>query len=212
MTIRVLLVDDHEMFRAGLRALLNATFDIRVIGEAGNGREAVKKVQEHGPDVVILDVAMPDLNGIESARLMHSSQPESRILMLSMHSTAQHVHLALAAGVQGYLLKESPGEELIRAVRAVHRGDRYLCDTLRDAIQSWPDVGERTPIERLSPRERQVLQLVAEGKTSAEVAVIVHLSQKSVETYRSRVMRKLEIDDFASLVKFAIEHGLTPHN
>jgi DNA-binding NarL/FixJ family response regulator len=211
MTIRVVLADDHGMFRAGLSAMLRATPDIRVIGEAGTGHEALAMVEEHAPDVVIMDLAMPELNGTEAARLICSRWPGTKILMLSMHSTAQHVHLAFAGGALGYLLKEAPGEELVRAVRVVHRGERYLSAALREALHNWPDAGRRSPIERLSPRERQILQLVTEGRTSAEIAHIVHLSPKSVETYRSRVMKKLQIDDFASLIKFAVEHGITPH-
>ena len=210
MTIRVLLADDHGMFRAGLRALLHASPDIQVAGEAATGLEALEILRETPVDVVCMDVLMPDMNGIEAARQLLQRRPDIRILILSMQSSMQHVHFAFAAGVLGYLLKEAPGEELVTAVRTVFRGERYICSRLREMIRDGDDLAGASPLDSLSPRERQVLQLVAEGKTSAEIAGIVHLSPKSIDTYRSRLMKKLQIDDIASLVKFAISHGVTP--
>jgi DNA-binding NarL/FixJ family response regulator len=211
MTIRVLLADDHALMREGLSALLAATPDISVVGEARTGREAVSGAQQLDPDVVVMDIAMPDLNGIEAARLIHARRPATRIVMLSMHSTAEHVYRALEAGASGYLLKESAGGEVIAAVRAVHAGRQYLCTALAGSVGGFaPFAHAPGPIDSLSPRERQVLQMVVEGKTSREIAHVLCLSPKSVETYRSRLMEKLGVENIPSLVKFALEHGLTP--
>ena len=209
MTIRVLLADDHALMREGLRALLTTTADIEVVGEVRTGREAERQVLQINPDVVLMDVAMPDLNGIEAARLIHAKCPAVRIVMLSMHATAEYVYRAFEAGACGYLLKEVAVEEVITAVRAVHEGKRYLSPALAESV---PDPGSgyaRGPVDSLSTRERQVLQLVVEGRTSNEIARMIHLSPKSVETYRSRLMLKLGVRDVPSLVKFALEHGLT---
>jgi len=209
MTIRVLLADDHALIREGLRALLATTSDIEVVGEVRTGREAERLVERFRPDVVLLDVAMPDLNGIEAARAIHAKRPATRIVMLSMHATAEYVYRAFDAGASGYLLKEMAVEEVIAAVRAVHGGGQYLSPAL---AQSVPDPGSgyaRGPVDSLSTRERQVLQLVVEGHTSSQIARMVHLSPKSVDTYRSRLMSKLGVGDLPALVKFALEHGLT---
>jgi DNA-binding NarL/FixJ family response regulator len=210
MTIRVLLADDHALMREGLRALLGATPDIEVIGEVGTGREAEKQVGPLSPDVVLMDVAMPDLNGIEAARAIHLKCPAIRIVMLSMHATAEHVYRAFEAGASGYLLKELAVDEVITAVRTVHGGGRYLSSALAESVPDPTASGHtKSPVDSLSARERQVLQLVAEGRTSIEIARMIHLSQSSVQTYRSRLMMKLGVSDVPSLVKFALEHGLT---
>ncbi len=211
MSIRVLLADDHAIVREGLRALLVADARISVTGEAGNGREAVRLAAELDPDVLVMDISMPDLNGVEAARMVAVKCPRTKIVMLSMHSSTEHVHRAFEAGASGYVLKESAGAELLAAVNAVHAGNRYLSRTLGD-VARYPSRGEgpASPLDSLSARERQVLQLVVEGKSSAEIAGLVHLSRKSVETYRSRLMKKLGVDDVTALVKFAIQHGLTP--
>ena len=209
MRIRVLLADDHTLIRESLRALLTAATDIEVVGEVRTGREAERQVLQLNPGVVLMDIAMPDLNGIEAARLIHAKCPAVRILMLSMHATAEYVYRAFEAGARGYLLKEVAVEEVITAVRAVHEGKRYLSPSLAESV---PDPGSgyaRGPVDSLSTRERQVLQLVLEGRTSNEIARMIHLSPKSVETYRSRLMMKLGVRDVPSLVKFALEHGLT---
>ena len=209
MTIRVLLADDHALMREGLRALLTAATGIEVVGEVRTGREAERQVARLNPDVVLMDIAMPDLNGIEAARAIHAKCPAVRIVMLSMHATAEYVYRAFEAGACGYLLKEVAVEEVITAVRTVHAGKRFLSPALAESV---PDPGSgyaRGPVDRLSARERQVLQLVVEGHTSNEIARMLHLSPKSVETYRSRLMLKLGVRDLPSLVKFALEHGLT---
>lgn len=208
MTIRVLLADDHAVMRDGLKALLSATADLEVVGEVGNGREAVRLAAELKPDVVIMDVAMPELNGIEAVRMLREQRPDARIVMLSMHSDAEHVYRALEAGAAGYLLKESAGEEVVSAVRTVCLGRQYLSRAL--AVRERRSVPRESPLASLSARERQVLQLVVEGQSSADIAARLHLSPKSVDTYRSRLMKKLGVADVTALVKFAVQHRLTP--
>lgn len=215
MSITVFLADDHAVVRDGLRALLEAQPDIRVIGDAANGRETVGRVTQSCPDVVILDIAMPELNGLEAAREIGEVCPATQVIILSMHSTTEHIFHALQAGVRGYLLKESAGIEVVNAVRAVHTSQRYLSQKISeriidDYIHQRQAAQAKSPLERLSPRELEVLQLVAEGKSSAEIAGILSLSLKTVETYRSRLMHKLGISDLPGVVRFAIQHGLTP--
>lgn len=212
MTIRVLLVDDHAIVRDGLRFLLEAHDEFDVVGGAANGRDAVREARELQPDVVIMDLAMPELNGTEATRQIHDSCPSTQVLVLSMHSTAEHIYRALQAGAQGYLLKESAGPELLTAVRTVHAGRRYLSQKIAETMVD-DYIRERhasSPLESLSARERQILQFTVEGKSSAEAARALCLSPKTVETYRSRMMRKLGVADLPALVRFAIQHGLTP--
>lgn len=210
MKARILLADDHDVVRLGLRALLEMA-DMEVVGEAGEGREALRLARELKPDVAILDVTMPGLNGIEAAVVLQERCPETRIVFLSMHSDAEHLHRAFAAGASAYLLKGSASDEIVAAVVAVRAGRQYLGRELAVAEQARAvRAGKRGPLDSLSARERQVLQLVVEGHTSAHIAVLVHLSAKSIETYRSRLMRKLGVTDVTDLVKFAVRHGLTP--
>jgi DNA-binding NarL/FixJ family response regulator len=211
MSIRVLLADDHAMIRDGLEALLKAAGDIEVAGSAGTGREALRMAAELSPDVVVMDITMPDMNGIEALGLLRSKHPDIRVIMLSMHSSAEHVYRALNAGAAGYLLKEAAGEEIVAAIRRVHAGRPYMSLGLAAMERrAGRRAGDSGPLASLSPRERQVLQLVVEGRSSSEIATLVHLSPKSVDTYRSRLMKKLGISDLPTLVKFAIQHGLTP--
>ncbi|MGH8674750.1 MAG: response regulator [Burkholderiales bacterium] len=211
MTIRVLLVDDHAVVRDGVGYLLGAQPDMRVIGSFGDGREAVRYAMSEHPDVAIVDIAMPGMNGIEVARQIHDACPATHILMLSMYANPEYVHQSFQAGAQGYVLKESAGSEVVNAVRAVCEGRRYFSRRISgDSLERY--LGERAgenPLLLLSARERQVLQLVVEGRTSAEAAQLLHLSPKSVETYRSRVLKKLELEDVPALVKFAIRYGVT---
>ncbi len=215
MSISILIVDDHRVVLDGLRLLLETKGDIKVVGEAVTGREAVQKARELKPDIVIMDIAMPELNGIEAAQQISKLFPATRIIVLSMHSTTEHVMRALKAGAQGYLLKESTGAELMDAVQAVSAGHRYMSqkisDILIDKYADRPDARlAENPLDCLSPREREILPLVAEGKTSLEIAQIIFLSPKTVETYRSRLMQKLGIKNIPDLIKFAIQQGVTP--
>ncbi len=210
MTIRVLLADDHALMREGLRALLTTTPDIEIVGEVRTGREAESRVLQLDPDVVLMDIAMPDLNGIEAARLIHAKCPAVRIVILSMHASAEYVYRAFEAGASGYLLKEAAVAEVITAVRTVHEGRRYVSPAVAESVPDLNSGPARSPVDSLSARERQVLQLVVEGKTSSEIARMIYLSPSSVQTYRSRLMIKLGVGDVPSLVKFALEHGLTP--
>ncbi|MCJ7619167.1 MAG: response regulator transcription factor [Anaerolineae bacterium] len=215
MTISVFLADDHAVVRDGLRFLLEAEGDIKVVGDAADGRHTVQEVAQLRPDVVIVDVVMPQLGGIEATRQIRDRCPSAKVVMLSMYSTAEHIFQAFQAGARGYVLKECAGSEVVNAVRSVHAGNRYMSQKISDALVddyvSLSEVGRaRAPLERLSPREREILQLVVEGRSSADIAEVLFLSPKTVDTYRSRLMRKLGIRDLPSLVKFAIQHGLTP--
>jgi len=211
MAIRVVLVDDHAVVRDGLHFLLEAQGDISVVGNAANGRDAVRKVKELKPDVVIMDIAMPELNGIEATYKIHEASPETRVLILSMYATTEHVRQALRAGALGYLLKKSAGAEVVDAVRQLHSGGSYLSPEIAGTVITdyIADSRPKSPLETLTNRERQILQLIAEGKTSGQAATSLFLSRKTVETYRCRLMQKLGIHDLHGLMKFALQHGLT---
>jgi DNA-binding NarL/FixJ family response regulator len=207
--ITVILADDHPVVRDGLCFLLNAQSDIKVIGTADNGHEAVQLATKLSPNVAVMDIAMPLLNGIEATQQITSTCPHTRVMILSIHFTSVHIQRALQAGAMGYLLKESAGEEVVEAIRTVHEGRRYLSRKIAETVvEDYVRQGGGDVLEGLSPRERQVLQLIAEGKTSAEAAQILFLSVKTVETYRSRFMQKLGLKDMTALVKFAIQHGI----
>ena len=211
MTIRILIADDHGVVAEGLRHLVSAQSEMEVIGLAENGREVVRAALDTMPDIVLMDHAMPLLNGTEATRLIRDRSQRTRIIMLSMYSDAVHVYRALQAGATGYIVKKSVAKEVVDAIHAVHRGGRYLSKQLADIVidhvvhRAGPD----DPLERLSSRERQVLQLLAEGHSVAEIAATLSLSPKTVETYRARMMEKLGIFDLANLVRFAIQQGVT---
>ncbi len=212
MSIRVVLADDHGVVREGIRMVLEQNADITVVGNAADGREALRAVQKLQPDVVVMDIGMPELNGIEATEQLRVVCPASQVVILSMFANAEHIIRALQAGARGYVLKESAGKEVVDAVRSVHAGARYLSQKISETmIERFLEQsgGEISPLQRLSLREREVLQLVVEGYSSLQIADVVHLSPKTVETYRSRLMHKLKISDIPTLVKFAIQHGLT---
>ena len=213
--VTVLLVDDHAVLRDGLRAVLTGQPDIEVVAEAADGGKGVQQCREHAPNVAIVDLAMPVLDGVEVTRRMGEACPETRVVVLSMHGTSEHVYQALRAGAVGYLLKESAGRELVAAVRSAAIGRRYLCRPVRELVRLEEidrrlSEGARRPLERLSQREREVFHLVVAGASSREIAERVHLSPKTVDTYRSRIMCKLGVDGLAELVRFAVEHGIAP--
>jgi DNA-binding NarL/FixJ family response regulator len=211
MTISVLIADDHSVVAEGLSHLVGSQPDMRIVGLAENGRDAVRAAVEEGPDIVLMDHGMPLLNGTEATRLIRERCANTRVIMLSMYSDAVHVYRALQAGATGYIIKRSVAKELVDAILAVHRGGRYLSKQLTDVVidhvvhRSAPE----DPLERLSSRERQVLQLLAEGHSVAEIAATLSLSPKTVETYRARMMEKLGIYELAGLVRFAIQQGVT---
>lgn len=211
MTISVLIVDDHGVVAEGLRHLIASQPEMHVVGLAENGRDAVRSVMDAPPDIVLMDHAMPVMNGTEATRLIRERCPGTKVIMLSMYSDAVHVYRALQAGATGYIIKRSVAKEVVDAIWAVHRGGRYLSKQLTDVVidhvvhRSAPE----DPLERLSSRERQVLQMLAEGHSVVEIAATLSLSPKTVETYRARMMEKLGIHDLASLVRFAIQQGVT---
>ena len=214
MSIRVLIADDHAVVRDGLRLLLERDGDIEVVDDATDGRQATRKVQKLKPDVVVMDITMPELNGIDATQQIHETCPDTRVIILSVHAQAKTISRALQAGAMGYLLKESAGKEVVDAVRTVYAGRRYLSHQISETVIDDYVKGSQTaledgPLESLSPREREILQLVLEGKSSAQIAEILFLSVKSVETYRSRIRKKLDVKNHLDLLKFAVKHNLT---
>lgn len=214
--IRVLLADDHKLFRAGIHSLLNTVPGIVFVAEAEDGREALHLIAVHRPDVVLMDIMMPQLNGLEALAMLARSSPEVRVIMLSMNADQDSALKALRGGAAGYLVKTADPAELEHAIRAVARGERFLSAAIPGgrAIVAAASAETRaeapaSPLRLLSARELAVLQLVAEGKSSAEIGARLSLSVKTVETYRVRIRRKLGIDSLAGLVKFAIKEGLT---
>jgi two-component system response regulator NreC len=213
MSIRILLADDHKIVRDGLRALLKNQSGMEVIAEAGDGRSTVQMVQELLPNVVIMDIAMPDMNGIEATRQITATAPNVKIVALSMHSDKRFVAEMLKAGASGYLLKDCAFEELDNAIRAVIANRIYLSPKLADIIikdytRLFPKT-EFSVFSILTLREREVLQLLAEGKTTKEISSSLQISAKTVETYRKQLMDKLDIHSIAELTKYAVREGLT---
>jgi DNA-binding NarL/FixJ family response regulator len=211
MQINILLVDDHSVVRDGLCALLATEADLRVAGSFADCSEALAFAAGSPPDVAVLDVALAGADGIDCAKRIHETCPDTDILMLSMHASTEYVYQALRVGATGYILKEAAGAELITAIRAVHAGRIYISEKIpaREIAAYLKGRGWNHPLERITDRERQVLRLIVDGRTSNEVAKLLGLSPKSVDTYRSRIMLKLGIGDLPGLVKFAIRHGLT---
>lgn len=208
MPIKIVIADDHALVRDGLRMILESEGDFQVVGEAVTGREAVARAEALEPDVIIMDISMPELNGIEATRTICDRMPAVKVIMLSMHHTQEHVFRAIQAGACGYILKESAGSHVVKAIRTVVKGNQFFCDEVEPPLKTR--TAPQSPIDSLSPRELEVLQLVVEGKTSADIAEILSLSPKSIETYRSRLMQKLGISNIPALVKFALLHGITP--
>jgi DNA-binding NarL/FixJ family response regulator len=209
--IRILLADDHTLVRAGIRGLLSGLPGIEVVGEAGDGTEALRLTEELQPDVVLLDVGMPGLNGLEAASRIATFDSATRVIILSMHTSEEYVLRAMRAGCAGYLLKGSAVAELEIAVRAVARGETYLSPAVSKSVVDdyvLRTGGAADPLEALSPRQREVLQLVAEGHTSKEIARRLKVSPKTVEAHRGQVMERLRVHDLAGLVRFAIRVGL----
>jgi DNA-binding NarL/FixJ family response regulator len=209
MSIRVLIVDDHAVVAEGLRFVVGAQADMEVVACVEDSREAVEIAVRTAPDVILMDHAMPNLNGAEATHLICERCPRTRVIILSMYSNHVHVMRGLQAGAVGYVIKKSAAKEVVEAIRVVHKGGRYLSRDLVGLVMEQVSHGGEAPLMRLSSRERQVLQMLAEGRSIVQIAEQLSLSHKTVETYRARLMEKLDIHDFASLVKFAIQHGVT---
>lgn len=205
---RILLADDHAVVRQGFRMILSAQEDLEVVGEVANGKEAVETAEKLRPDVAVVDVSMPELNGIEATRRIAGVSPSTRVLALSMHKDAVYVREILRAGARGYLLKDSGEADLLSAVRAVARGEGFLSPAVSDAVLSDYRKHVTNPMDLLTSREREVLQLIAEGKTNKEIANLLNLSVYTVEAHRGRVMEKLNLHSTGELVRFAIRNGL----
>jgi DNA-binding NarL/FixJ family response regulator len=210
---RILLADDHRIMREGLRSLLDEESDMEVIGEAENGRRAVELVGEMDPDVIVMDIGMPELNGIEATRRVVLDHPQTKVIALSMHSDRRFMAEILKAGAAGYLLKDGAFEELAGAIRTVTANKMYLSPRIADVVvedyvRNMPR-GEPSAFAALTAREREVLQLLAEGKATKQAAACLHVSVKTVETHRRSIMTKLDIHSVAELTKYAIREGLT---
>jgi DNA-binding NarL/FixJ family response regulator len=213
MSIRVLLADDHEIVRDGIRALLDDEPGIEVVGEARDGNEALRRVRETAPDVVVMDVTMPGMNGIDATREICAAQPETKVLFLSMHSENHYVTRVFDAGAAGYLLKECALNELVRAIRSVSSGQVYVSPAVAGAVVEafrlgMPERGT-SALSALTAREREVLRLIADGLSTREIADRLQVSHKTVGTHRERIMHKLDLHSIAELTKFAIREGLT---
>lgn len=211
MAFTILLVDDHQIVRQGLKGLLHQHDDMRVVGEAGDGRTAVKAVRELKPQVVVMDISMPELNGIDATRQLLAESPTTKVLALSAHGERRLVTEALKAGASGYLLKDAAVEELVTAIHGIMAGETYLSPRIANVLvdeylQGKVEVGNG---KRLSTREREVLQLMAEGKATKEVAAALGVSVKTAETHRRSIMEKLNLYSVAELTKYAIREGLT---
>jgi two-component system response regulator NreC len=206
--IRILLADDHAVVRQGFRMILSAHPDLEIVGEAGNGREAVELAAALRPDVVVMDVAMPELNGIEATRRLTAENPHIRVVALSMHKDSVYVREILRAGARGYLLKDSVADDLVAAVRSVAGGEGYLSPAISNAVLDDYRKHVTNPIDLLSSREREVLQMLAEGKTNKEIAVTLNLSVYTVDAHRGRIMEKLNVHSINELVRFAVRNGV----
>ncbi len=213
MTVSIVIVDDHQIVRDGLRSVMEKEPDLTVVAEADNGRQGVEVCRRISPDVVVMDITMPDLNGIEATRRIKSESPDTKIIALSMHSDKRYVRRMIEAGATGYLLKESAIDEVVRAVKAVAAGGSYLSPEVADIVlegyRKRPSGRPESTGPELTDREREVLQLLAEGKTSKEIAGALNVSPKTVETHRRQIMDKLDIHNVAGLTKYAIREGLT---
>ena len=207
--IRVLLADDHKILRQGVRMLIDSQADMEVVGEAKTGREAIEEARRLKPDVVVMDVSMPELNGIEGTRQICDEMKHTRVLALSMHKDAVYVREILRAGARGYLLKDSEDDDLVRAIRCVQRGEAFLSPAISDAVLNDYRKHVSNPVDLLTSREREILTMVADGKTNKEIANALNLSVYTVESHRGSVMEKLNLHNAGDIVRFALRNGLT---
>jgi two-component system response regulator NreC len=215
--LRLLVADDHKIFRQGITKLLEEESDMNIVGEAADGREAVQKATELKPDVILMDIAMANLNGLEATKKIKKVLPSARVIMLTMHKNEEYILQSFQAGASGYILKEGAVEELVSAIRSIYQDKSFLSPTISktliDAYLRKMETGKtETPFDLLTDREREVLQLIAEGYTNREVAKALFISVKTVEAHRAHIMQKLNIHDIAKLVKYAIQKGLVDLN
>ncbi len=211
--IRILLAEDHQLVRAGIRALLQKIEGMEVVAEVGDGREALDLIKKHQPNVVLMDIAMPSLNGLDATARIAKDFPNVRVIILSVHSSEEHVYQALRAGAAGYLLKDAGPAELETAIRAVAEGEKYLTPKVsKNVISNYVQGGNAgiLSLRQLTPRQREVLQTIAEGRSTKEIADMLNVSVKTVETHRAQLMEKLDIHEVAGLVRYAIRVGLIP--
>lgn len=210
--MRIVLADDHTLVRAGIRSLLVSIPDVQVVAESGDGRETLELITRHRPDVALIDIGMPGLSGLEVARRAAKESPRTRVIILSMHGDRTHITQALRAGVAGYLLKGAAVAELPLALAAVMRGETYLTPKIsQTVVREYLDTGgaaEQDPLQGLTERQREILQLIAEGRSTRDMAGLLHVSVKTIETHRLRLMERLDIHDVAGLVRFAVRAGL----
>jgi len=211
--IKVLLADDHQIFREGIRLLLEKTSDIEVVGEADNGKEAVAKTGQLLPDVVLMDITMPELNGLEATRQIKEAHPQVKVLILTMHETDQYLAEMLEVGASGYVVKTTSSRDLLAAIRAVHQGDVYLYPSIArmlvgDYLQRVKSGEEKTSYDGLTPREREILRYIAEDRQNREIAQMLGISVRTVQTHRTNLMEKLGAHDRTQLVKYAIQKGI----
>jgi DNA-binding NarL/FixJ family response regulator len=207
--IKLLVADDHKIFRQGIKKLLEEESDLQVVGEASDGREAVKKATELKPDVILMDIAMANLNGLEATRQIKKQLPSAKVIMVTMHKNEEYVLQSFQAGASGFILKEGAVEELVSAIRSINSDKSFLSPSYMRKMETGKT---ETPFDLLTDREREVLQLIAEGYTNREVAKSLFISVKTVEAHRAHIMQKLNIHDIAKLVKYAIQKGLVDLN
>ncbi len=207
--IRILIVDDHAIMRDGIRALLSLHSDLEIVGEASEGREAIEKAQELMPDVIIMDIAMPGMDGLEATRRIKKKNPKTKVLVLTQHDNREYVLTAIKAGTAGYVPKRALGSELVSAIRTVHKGDSFLYPSAAAAlIEDYLHQADEEPYDRLTDREREVLKLIAEGRTSREIAAMLFISLKTVLGHRTKIMQKLDIHNRVELIKYTMRKGL----
>ena len=211
--IRILITDDHTLIRRGITSLLNAQPDMEVVGEASNSEEALQAMSKEAPDIVLMDISMPGINGLEVTKSIRARFPQTRVLMLTMHDREDYLFQAMRAGAAGYILKGADVQDLLSAIRSVHAGEVYLYPTvttklLADYLRRVETGENRTSYDGLTDREREVLRLIAQGKTTGEIATVLFLSRHTVETHRDHIMQKLDLHRKAELIKYAIRKGL----
>ncbi|HEY82371.1 MAG TPA: response regulator transcription factor [Dehalococcoidia bacterium] len=208
--VRILIVDDHAIMRDGIRALLSLDEDLEIVGEASEGREAIEKARELSPDVVVMDIAMPGMDGLEATRRIVKKNPQIKVLVLTQHDNKEYILSTIKSGAAGYVPKRALGSELVSAIRAVHRGDSFLYPSAAAAlIEDYRKQSEEVePYDQLTPREREILKLIAEGYTSREIADMLFISLKTAQGHRAKIMEKLDLHNRTELIKFAMRKGL----